>query len=533
MQILHTSTLYTMDDRIVHAMRRMSLQAESPKGSGISLDNIRVPTPVANRKTKIICTLGPACWSVEGLGGLIDNGMNIARLNFSHGDHEAHGGTVTRLREAIAARPGCEVAIMLDTKGPEIRSGFFAPEHNGKLQLNRGQSLELVTDYDFKTPAGTNDKIACSYPSLPTSVQVGGMILAADGNLVMTVTEIKDASVVVTVENDCLMGERKNMNLPGCIVDLPTMTDKDKDDLVNFGLVQGVDFIAASFVRKASDIEEIRQVLGPRANAIKIIAKIENQEGLENFDEILGTTDAIMVARGDLGMEIPPEKVFLAQKMMINKCNVAGKPVVTATQMFESMITNPRPTRAECTDVANAVFDGTDAVMLSGETANGSYPNEAVGLMARVVTEAESVVDYEKLYAETRAKTIECFGYMEMTEAVASSAVKTALDMEAKMLVVLTETGSTARLVCKYRPSMPVLVMTGMAEVARQCNGYLRNAHVRCMGSMIGTDSILVRAVEIGKEKGWITKGDTIVALHGMQEATSGATNMLKVLQVG
>ena len=493
-----------MDERIVQAMRRMSVQAESSKGGGISLDNVRVPTPVGNRKTKIICTLGPACWSVEGLGGLLDAGMNIARLNFSHGDHEGHGATVARLREAIAARPGCECAIMLDTKGPEIRSGFFAPEHNGKLNLTRGQDLELVTDYSFKTPAGTQAQLAVSYPSLPSSVQVGGMILAADGNLVMTVKEIKATSVVVTVENDCAMGERKNMNLPGCIVDLPTMTEKDKDDLVNFGLAQGVDFIAASFVRKASDIEEIRAVLGPRARAIKIIAKIENQEGLENFDEILGTTDAIMVARGDLGMEIPPEKVFLAQKMMISKCNIAGKPVVTATQMFESMIQNPRPTRAECTDVANAVFDGTDCVMLSGETANGAYPNDAVSLMARVVTEAESVIDYEKLYAETRSSTIDCFGHMDMTEAVASSAVKTALDMEAKMLVVLTETGTTARLVCKYRPKMPVLVMTGMAEVGRQCNGFLRNAHVATMGSMIGTDSILVRAVEMGKANGWI-----------------------------
>ena len=299
----------------------------------------------------------------------------------------------------MASRKTAQCAVMLDTKGPEIRSGFFDASHNGKIQLVKGQDLELVTDYSYKVPPGDIvEKLAVTYPALPQSVAVGGMVLAADGNLVMTVKEIRETSVVCTVENDFAMGERKNMNLPGCIVDLPTLTEQDEDDLVNFGLAQGVDFIAASFVRKGSDIDYIRKVLGPGGAGIKIIAKIENQEGLENFDEILAKTDAIMVARGDLGMEIPPEKVFLAQKMMIRKCNIAGKPCVTATQMFESMIDNPRPTRAECTDVANAVLDGSDLVMLSGETANGGYPTAAVNLMGRVCVEAESILDYDRLF---------------------------------------------------------------------------------------------------------------------------------------
>jgi len=498
----------------------------------IGLNHIMRDTDASKRKTKIICTLGPACWSVEGLGELIDAGMNIARFNFSHGDHEAHAGVLSRLREALSTRKGKTVGIMLDTKGPEIRTGFFDESWGGKLTLTRGQDLELVTDYSFKTAAGDPSKLAITYPAICSSVEVGGQILAADGSLVMTVKEIKESSVVVEVMNNCVLGERKNMNLPGCIVDLPTLTEKDIDDLVNWGLVQGIDFIAASFVRKGSDIDRIREVLGPPGRGIKIIAKIENQEGLDNFDEILEKTDSVMVARGDLGMEIPPEKVFLAQKMMIHKCNVAGKPVVTATQMFESMITNPRPTRAECTDVANAVLDGTDCVMLSGETANGAYPNIAVGTMGRTCCEAEGVLDYNKVFLNIRDGTLAKYGSMDTTEAVASSAVKTAMDINASMVVVLTETGTTARLVAKYRPEVPLLVLTGMPEVARQVKGYMKGAEVIAVGSMIGTTSVITRALDAGKEFGFCKAGDNVVVVHGQNEATPGATNLLKVLTV-
>ncbi|KAG5189805.1 pyruvate kinase [Tribonema minus] len=497
------------------------------RGSGITLDTIFHETNVITRKTKIICTLGPACWSVEKLGCLIDAGMNVARLNFSHGDHEGHAATLLRLRQALSTRRGKHVGVMLDTKGPEIRTGFL--EGGGPIFLERGQDLEIVTDYSFK---GNKNCIACSYASLPASVQVGGSILVADGSLVLKVKEIKNASVVAEVLNNCKLGERKNMNLPGAVVDLPTLTEKDVDDIVNFGMVHGVDFIAASFVRKGSDIDYIREVLGsdPAGANIKIIAKIENQEGIRNYDEILVKTDSIMVARGDMGMEIPPEKVFLAQKYMIRKANVAGKPVVTATQMLESMINNPRPTRAECSDVANAVLDGTDCVMLSGETANGDYPEDAVKIMARICCEAENSQNNDALYQAVRNTVIAENKFMDGPESVASSAVKTAIDTGATLIVALTETGTSARLIAKYRPSMPVIAYTSSEEVARQCNGYLRNVSTRVIGSMIGTDSILFRAIDIAKEKGWVKSGDSVVCVHGQKEATSGSTNSLRVI---
>jgi pyruvate kinase len=453
--------------------------------------------------------------------------MNVARLNFSHGDHEGHAATLQRLRQALSTRRGKHVAVMLDTKGPEIRTGFL--EDGKPINLEKGQDLEIVTDYSMK---GNSSFIACSYKSLPTSVEVGSSILVADGSLVLRVKEVRTDSVVCEVLNKCKLGERKNMNLPGAIVDLPTLTDKDVDDIVNFGIVHGVDFIAASFVRKASDIDYIREVLDsdPAGAGIKIIAKIENQEGIRNYDEILEKTDSIMVARGDMGMEIPPEKVFLAQKYMIRRANILGKPVVTATQMLESMITNPRPTRAECSDVANAVLDGTDCVMLSGETANGDYPEAAVKIMARICCEAESSLNNDALYQAVRNTVMIEQGHMDGAESVASSAVKTAIDTNATLIVVLTESGNTARLIAKYRPAVPVIAYTSSSEVARQCNGYLRNVSTQVIGSMIGTESILYRATDIAKEKGWVKAGDSVVCVHGMKEATSGSTNSLRVI---
>lgn len=494
----------------------------------ITVDHIR-SNKVSTRKTKIICTLGPACWSVEGLSGLIDNGMNIARLNFSHGDHEGHGATLERLREALASRPGSHVGVMLDTKGPEIRTGFLDESCNKKLSLVKGQTIEIGTDYDR---LGNTEYLACSYKSLPTTVSVGSRILIADGALMLEVEEIRAESVIARILNSATIGERKNMNLPGAIVDLPTLTDKDIDDITNFGIPEGVDFIAASFVRRGKDIDTIREVLGDEGAHIKIIAKIENQEGLENFDEILEKTDGIMVARGDLGMEIPIQKVFLAQKMMIKKANSAGKPVVTATQMLESMITNPRPTRAECADVANAVLDGTDAVMLSGETANGEFPNNAVAIMADTCLEAESMIDYDFVGDKIRRDTLQKLGSLEPAESIASSAVKTAYDVRAKVIVVLTTSGKTARYVAKYRPEMPVLVLTAMGHVARQTQGYLKNSESAMLGSMLGTDAILVRAQDMAKRRGWVKADDKMVCVYGLREGTTGSTNMLRVITV-
>jgi len=278
------------------------------------------------RKVKIVCTLGPSCWDVDMLVKMLDAGMNVCRLNFSHGDHKTHGMCVDNLREALKQRPDKHCAIMLDTKGPEIRTGV---NKDGKsIKLVKGQSLDIVTDYSLE---GDNTRIACSYKALAQSVQVGGTIFIADGSLTCEVTEILEHGVRVQVKNDVEIGEKKNMNLPGCIVDLPTLTEKDEQDIVEFGLKKGIDMIAASFVRKAEDIDTIRDLLGPRGAHVKIIAKIENQEGLNNYDEILAATDGIMVARGDLGMEIAPEKVFIAQKWMIEKANLAAKPVITAT----------------------------------------------------------------------------------------------------------------------------------------------------------------------------------------------------------
>jgi len=462
-------------------------------------------------------------------------------------------------------RPGCSVAIMLDTKGPEIRTGLLV-DHKA-VSLKEGQDLEIVTDYAV---LGDASRIACSYPALPTSVKVGASILIADGTLMCTVKELRAASVLVRVCNNVTLGEKKNMNLPGVIVDLPTITEKDKDDLVNFGVRHNVDMIAASFVRKGSDIGVIREVMGPAGRHIKVVAKIENQEGLHNYDDILAHTDGIMVARGDLGMEIPIEKVFLAQKMMIRKANLAGKPVITATQMLESMITNARPTRAECSDVANAVLDGTDAVMLSGETANGSHPVAAVNFMARTCVEAEGVVNYSQLFAAMRESTLaELHGApMSTTEAVASSAVKTAIDVGAKAIIVCTESGSSARLLAKYRPPQRVLVLTANEAVARYVGGLIRGVKTVVVpgGTMVGTDAIVQQAEEMVrapgcapslppprccfqpsppsspppsfpsraqmKEWGWVKKGDNVVAVHGQIEGRPGSTSLCRVLSV-
>lgn len=500
--------------------------------SKIDISLINAESCLASRKTKVICTLGPACWSVEGLGGLIDAGMNIARFNFSHGDHKSHGASLDRLREAMAARPGCHVGVMLDTKGPEIRTGTLESSLGGKLKLVKGEMIEIGTDYE---KPGNNSYLPCSYKSLAKTVVPGMKILCADGSVTFLVKELKVDSVIAQIMNNATIGERKNMNLPGCVVDLPVLTEKDVNDLQQFGLVHKVDFIAASFVRKASDIDLIRGVLGEAGKDIKIIAKIENQEGLENYDEILTKTDAIMVARGDLGMEIPIEKVFLAQKMMIAKANLYGKPVVTATQMLESMITSPRPTRAECADVANAVLDGTDAVMLSGETANGEYPNEAVTCMASTCVEAESMIDYDQAYNNVRDMTLAKWGNLSPEESVASSAVKTARDIGAKMIICLTQTGTTARLISKYRPSQQILLITATDQVAAQCGGYLKNCRCAVAPSFCNNAEALVQfGVQSLKQTGDVKSGDMIVAIHGSANRSfiAGSTRLLQIVTV-
>lgn len=494
-------------------------------GGAIDINVIKRSTKLASRRTKVVCTLGPACWKVPQLETLIGAGMNIARFNFSHGDHEGHKACLDRLREA-ATNKKQNVAVMLDTKGPEIRSGFFA---NGEksVHLVKGETIILTTDYDYK---GDKHKLACSYPQLAKSVTVGQSVLVADGSLVLTVlsTDELEGEVMCRIENNAKIGERKNMNLPGVVVDLPTLTDKDIDDIVNFGIKNDVDFIAASFVRKGSDVQNIRKILADNGGQhIKIICKIENLEGLQNYNDILKRTDAIMVARGDLGMEIPPEKVFMAQKYMIREANIAGKPVITATQMLESMINNPRPTRAECSDVANAVYDGTDAVMLSGETANGEHFEAAVTVMVRTCCEAESSINFNLLYQSVRNSTKSRYN-ISAAESIASSAAKTAIDIGAKVIVVLSETGATARHIAKFRPSMPIAVLTPSATVARQSFGLLKGCFAFQVDSLEDTDALVEECVNEVRKAGVAQEGDAIVVVSGTTYGM-GATNQVKV----
>ena len=417
-------------------------------------------------------------------------------------------------------------AVLLDTKGPEIRSGFFA-DGAKSITLVKGETLTLTTDYAFK---GDAKKLACSYPSLPKSVNPGQKILVADGSLVLTVLSCDEAAgeVETRIDNNAQIGERKNMNLPGVVVDLPTLTEKDIDDIKNWGCKNKVDFIAASFVRKASDVHKIREVLGEEDGHIKIICKIENLEGLENYPEILAATDGIMVARGDLGMEIPPEKVFLAQKYMIREANIAGKPVITATQMLESMISNPRPTRAECSDVANAVLDGTDCVMLSGETANGAFPEAAVSIMARTCVEAERAINFDALYQAVRNSTLSRYGHLSTSESIASSAVKTAVDINAKAIIVASETGATARQIAKFRPQMPVVVLTSSASTARQSFGVLKGTKCMLLHSLEDTHGAINECIESFKRDGIASPGEAVVIVHG-HTAQKGATNTMKI----
>ena len=429
------------------------------------LDNCRT---TLDFKTKIICTLGPSSRTVEQLENLLQTGMSVARFNFSHGTHEYHQETLDNLKKATE-NTGLMCAVFLDTKGPEIRTGML--ENGEPVQLHQGEELILTTDYEVK---GNAKKIAVSYPDLAKDVKRGSKILCADGSITLKVldTDVRKGEVVCRCENSAMLGERKNMNLPRVNVNLPTITEKDKDDILNWGVKNNVDFIAASFVRKGSDIDVIRDVVGETpGRKIGIIAKVENMEGLDNFEDIVNKSDGVMVARGDLGMEIRMEQIFLAQKRMIRRCNEAGKPVITATQMLESMTGAPRPTRAEATDVANAVIDGTDCVMLSGETAAGKYPLDAVSAMADICGEAEA---FEANGAADGSRSPQPLGFGMHTsskpflrfswhvpslESVAAASAQTADEIGAKVIITLSKSGNTSRLIAKYRPNCPIVAV--------------------------------------------------------------------------
>ena len=466
------------------------------------------------KRTKIVCTLGPASETEEILVQLVENGLNVFRMNFSHGSHEEHKvrmDLVKKVREDLS-KP---VAILLDTKGPEIRTGNFdQPE----VLLEEGQKFTVT----MKDVMGTKEMCTVSYKGLAKDVVPGNTILIDDGLVGLRVDEINGEDIHCTVENSGIVKNHKGVNVPGVKINLPALTQKDISD-IEFGISQGIDFIAASFVRKVSDVLAIREVLeNNNATHIQIISKIENQEGVDNIDEIIKVSDGIMVARGDLGVEIPTEEIPLAQKMMIKKCNEAGKPVITATQMLDSMMRNPRPTRAEVTDVANAIYDGTDAIMLSGETAAGKYPAEAVKTMATIAKRAEEDIDYNEMI---KAKEITD---ITVTNAISHATCTTAMGLNASAIITFTSSGHTARMVSKFRPECPIIAATNDEGVMRRLS---LSWGVYPVKSTLAnnTDEMIANSIISSKEQKYVKSDDIVVITAGVPIGVSGTTNLIKV----
>ena len=468
------------------------------------------------KKTKIVCTIGPKSESKEMLTKLLKAGMNVMRLNFSHGSHEEHAARIAALRE-VKEETGLKAAILLDTKGPEIRT--IKLENGEDVKLVAGQTFTITTD---KTVVGNNTIVAVTYDDFAKDLSVGNTVLIDDGLIELTVKEIEGNEVRCVVENNGMLGENKGVNLPNVKVNLPALAKKDIADL-KFGCEQGIDFVAASFIRKGDDVREVRRVLTENGGSnIKIISKIENKEGLDNFDEILELSDGIMVARGDLGVEIPVEEVPSAQKMMIEKCNEAGKPVITATQMLDSMINNPRPTRAEANDVANAILDGTDAVMLSGESAKGKYPVEAVKVMTRIAEKTDPLL-YTNVDYDNKDKGI--------TEAVAKGCVDAAEVLGAKLIVVGTGSGRAARSIRKYFPSAMILAITNDQKAFNQM--LLSKGVIPYLsGDFKNLNEFMDEAEKVAIGLGLVKSGDIIAATCGEEVFMPGTTNTVKIMQV-
>ncbi|GAA4854769.1 pyruvate kinase [Paenibacillus vulneris] len=470
------------------------------------------------RKTKILCTMGPACDSVETLKELIRSGMNGARINMAHGELSDHAGRIARVRQA-AEELGATVSILIDIKGPEIRTGLL---EEPSYELRTDDTITLTTEQ----VKGTAKRISVSYPQLTQDVTVGSRILIDDGLIELKVESIQGTEIECRILNGGVVKSRKGVNLPGVRTSLPGVTERDVQH-IQFAVEQNVDFIAASFVRKASDIMEIRRILEEKkATHIQIISKIENEEGVINLDEILEASDGLMVARGDLGVEIPVEDVPIIQKQMIQKSNAAGKTVITATHMLDSMQSNPRPTRAEASDVANAVYDGTDVLMLSGETAAGKYPVESVRTMAAIAANIEEVLPYEEMLgskSELRKTNI--------TEVISRAAVGSSLDLNAKAILTPTESGFSARMVSKYRPKSPIIAVTA--------NDWVQRRLTLCWGvtpvlgpKVESTDAMFESALQAGLQTGLIESGDLVVVSAGVPVGQSGSTNLIKIQHV-
>lgn len=466
------------------------------------------------KKTKIVCTIGPKSESEEMLTQLLDAGMNVMRLNFSHGDYAEHGQRISNLRHVLC-KSGHQAAILLDTKGPEIRTMLLTG--GADVSLKAGQTFTFTTD---QSVTGNTERVAVTYHGFAADLKPGDGVLVDDGLIGMEVMEVNETSVICKVLNNGELGENKGVNLPGVSIQLPALSEKDKRDLI-FGCKQGIDFVAASFIRKRSDVLEIRRHLQEHGGEhIQIISKIENQEGLNNFDEILDASDGIMVARGDLGVEIPVEEVILAQKMMIKKCNRARKVVITATQMLDSMIKNPRPTRAEAGDVANAILDGTDAVMLSGESAKGKYPLESVRIMATICERTDRVMK-SRIDSHSDSTTL------RITEAVCRGAVETAEKLASPLIVVATEGGKSARAIRKYFPAATILALTTNTQTARQL--MLSKGIVACIVTEIAsTDDFYITGKQAALKSGYAHQGEIVVMVSGAL-VPSGTTNTTSV----
>ena len=466
------------------------------------------------RKTKIICTLGPAVDNEDMIRTLIRSGMDAARFNFSHGSHEEHLARLTLLKTVrdSMTRP---VATILDTKGPEIRIRSFDTK---SVTLEAGDPFTLTT----QDIVGDRTRVSVSYPKLHTELTPGQEILIDDGLVAIRIDRIQGQDIHCTVENGGTLSANKSINIPGVHIQLPALTEKDVDD-IRFGVENDFDYVAASFVRRAADVQAVRQVLHDcGGDDVKIIAKIENQEGVDNIDEILAAADGIMVARGDLGVEIPAAKVPILQKRMIRKGLQAGKPVITATQMLDSMMRNPRPTRAEVSDVANAVFDGTSCVMLSGETAGGKYPIEALTAMAGIVEEAESSINYWRQFQKQRVVPAS-----NINDAITHTCCLTAKDLDAKAILAATSSGRTAKMICRFRPACPVAALTMSEKVRRQlaiCWGVIPFL----TGEVNSTDRIFSLSAEVALKERLVENGDTVVITAGVPLGRSGSTNLIK-----
>ena len=476
------------------------------------------------KKTKIVCTMGPNTDNREIMKELALNGMDVARFNFSHGDHAEHRHRLEIL-ESVREELGIPIASLLDTKGPEIRTGKL--KDGKKVTLKEGDLYTLTTE----EIVGDETRGYINYAGLAEDVKPGDRILIDDGLIELHVREVNGTDIVCRIENGGELGEKKGVNVPGVRVKLPALTDKDKED-IRFGVDAGFDFVAASFVRNADAIREIREILDEKGSAMQIIAKIENEEGIENIDSIIEASDGIMVARGDMGVEIPAEKVPHIQKMIIRKCNLACKVVITATQMLDSMIRNPRPTRAEVSDVANAVYERTDAVMLSGETAMGSYPIEAVRMMSQIAEESEKYLDY--MFYQRRKVSAE--NLRNISNTVCYSSVATASDLEAPVIVAPSVSGFTTRMLSKWRPKALIAGLSPSMTAVRQMQLYwgVKPFHAKRAES---TDALLFASVELLKEKGIVKEGEIVVATAGVVTRANrhepvADTNIMRVMVV-